>query len=197
MTSITDGTGAGYRGKVNKYNQFEVLSEAVPSEGTQAQRGNGFIIHAECHTAAAAAGGLMMITNNESDYEIEVTRIYIDPHTLTPPDLIITQVFDPTPSNGTDVSSTAVVQKNRGSAIDFDLSVTVSDASSDLTYTGGTQYHAFPAKTMTSQQRNMNSTNILPRGKSILWGWKTRSGANATDGEIVSLSVNVVRREIV
>ena len=196
MSSITDGTGAGYRGKVNKYNQFEVLSESVPSEGTQAQRGNGFIIHAECHTAAASSGGLMIITNNESEYELEVTRIYIDPHTITPSDLIITQVFDATPSGGTDVSSTAVVQKNQGSAVDFDLSVTISDASADLTYSNGTQYHAFPVKTMTGVQRNMNNTNILPRSKSILWGWKTRSGANATDGEIVSLSVNVVRREI-
>lgn len=196
MTSITDGTGAGYKGKVNEFNQVEVYSESVPSEGIQAERGNAFIIHAECHTAAAASGALMSITNNSSEYNLEVTRIYIDPHTITPSDLIITQVFDATLASGTDVSTTAVVQKNRGSAASFDLEVKCSDASADLTYTGGTQYHAFPVKTMTSSQRNMQLTNVLPRNKSITFGWKTRGGGNATDGEIVSLSVNVVRREV-
>lgn len=195
MTRITDGTGNNYAGKVNKFNQFEVVSESIPSEGAQAERGNAFIIHAECHTAAAASGALMSITNNSSEFDVEITRIYIDPHTITPTDLILTQVFDATLSNGTDVSSTAIVQKNRGSAATFDLTIKISDASSDLTYTGGTQYHAFPAKTMTSTQRNMQLTNVIPRNKSVTWGWKTRSGGNATDGEIVSLSVNIVRRE--
>ena len=38
----------------------------------------------------------------------------------------------------------------------------------------------------------MNNTNIIPSGKSITFGWKTRGGGNATDGEIVSLSVNFI-----
>ena len=94
MTSITDGTGTGNKGKVNEFNQFVVLSESVPSEGTQAERGNGFILHGECHTAAASSGAFMSVTNNSSEYDLEVTRIYIDAHTLTPTDLVVTQVFE-------------------------------------------------------------------------------------------------------
>lgn len=195
MSSITDGTGTGYKGKVNQYNQFEVISESVPSEGKQAESGKAFIVHAECHTAAAASGGFMAITNNSSDYDLEITRIYIDPHTITPTDLVCTQVYDPTVASGTDVSSTAIAQKNRGSALSMDATVTISDGSADMTYTGGTQYHAFPIKTMTSSQRNMQLTNIIPRNKTILFGWKTVAGGNATDGEIVSFSVNLVRRD--
>lgn len=193
---IKDGTGKGYDAAVTSLNQLFTYSESIPSEGYQARLGNAFIIHAECHTAAAATGALLAITNNDQNYELEVTRIYIDPHTITPTDLILTQVFEPTLASGTDVSSTAIVQKNRGVADTFDLTVKISDSSADLTYTGGTQYHAFPAKTMTSTQRNMQLTNIIRKNQTILWGWKTRGGGNATDGEIVSLSIDVVRRAV-
>lgn len=194
MTKIQDATGSNDWLKVNGFNQAEVYSESVPSEGIQAERGKAFIVHAECHLAAAAAGGLLSITNNDPSHDVEITRIYVDPHTITPTDLIVTQVFDATLASGTDVSSTAIIQKNRGSVIDFDLTVKISDASADLTYTGGIQYHAFPVTSMTSMQRNMQSTNIIPRNKSITFGWKTRGGGNATDGEIISLSVNMVKR---
>lgn len=193
---IVDGTGKGYAGKINKYNQFHVYSEAVPSEGLQSQSGNAFIIHYECHLAAASSGGLLHILNNEPNYDLEVTRIYIDSHTITPTDLIVTQVFDATIANGVDVSESAIVQKNRGSSNTFNLTITASNASSDMTYTGGTQYHAFPVKTMSQYQRNMNGTNILARNQSILWGFKTVGGGNATDAEIISFSVNLIRREV-
>lgn len=195
MDIIEDGTGSSSKAKVTAMNQLVVQSESIPSEGFQAQQGKAFIIHAECHTSASASGAFLQIKNNDTAYDLEVTRIYIDPHTITPTDLICTQVFDVTESNGTDVSSTAIVQKDRNTAEGFDLTIKISDSSSDLTYTGGTQYHAFPVKDMSPLQRNMNSTNRLPSGKSITWGWKTRDGSNAIDGEIVSFSVNVIKRE--
>lgn len=191
---IEDGSGSNLSAKVNSNQQLETKSESLVSENAAAQRGEAFIVHFECHLAAASSGALMAITNNDQEFDFEVTRIYIDPHTLTPSDLIVTQVFDPTLSNGTDVSSTAVVQKNRGSSETFDLTVKASDSSSDLTISGGTQYHAFPADSRKSSQRNMNGTNILSKGKTICWGWKTSGGGNATDGEIISLSVNIVKR---
>lgn len=193
QTQIIDGTGRGLKAKVNDDNQLIVLSQSVPSEGIQSEKGNSFIIHAECHTAAAASGGFMQITNNEQDFVYEVTRIYIDPQTITPTDLICTQVFDATGTSGTDVSSTAIINKNRGNANNFDLTVVISDSSADLTYSGGEQYHAFPINSRTSSQRNMQLTNIIPKNKSILFGWKTEGGGNATDGEKVSFSVNIVK----
>jgi len=189
---IIDGNGGGKRASVNRYNELLVQAESIPSEASQAERGNSFIIHAECHLSASTSGGLMTFTNNDVNNDIEITRIYIDTHVITPVDLIITQVFDATISNGTDVSSTAVVQKNRGKSNLLDSTVTISDASSDMTYTGGTQYHAFPVKSMTGVQRNMNGTNIIPAGKSITFGFKSAGGA--TDGEIISLSVNTIKR---
>jgi len=191
---LEDGTGTNNAAKVNESNQLEVVSESLVSENAAAQRGESFIIHFECHLAAANSGALMSITNNDQNYDLEVTRIYIDPHTLTPSDLIITQVFDPTLVNGTDISSSAVVQKNRSDNSQFNLTVKASDSSSDLTYTGGTQYHSFPADSRKSSQRNMNGTNILSKNKTIMWGYKTEGGGVATDGEVISLSVNIVKR---
>lgn len=193
---IEDGTGTQNAVKVNDLNQLEVKSESLVSENSAAIKGEAFIIHFECHLAAASSGALLSITNNDADYNLEVTRIYIDPHTLTPNDLVVTQVFDPTLSNGTDVSSTAVVQKNRSSRESFDLTIKASDSSSDLTYTGGTQYHSFPVNSRSSSQRNMNGSNVISKGKTIVWGWKTEGGGNATDAEIISLSVNVVKRKV-
>jgi hypothetical protein len=191
---IIDGTGKQYSGRINKSGQLYVYSESIPSEGAQSERGNSFILHGECHLSANSSGGLMTFTNLEQEYDVEITRIYIDPHTITNTDLIITQVFDAVVSNGADISSTGIVQKNRGSGNVLKASLVISDASSDLTYTGGTQYHAFPVKSMTGLQRNMNSTNILSTNKSITWGFKTVSGSDAVDGQIVSFSVNVIKR---
>lgn len=191
---IEDGKGSGKIAEVNEFNQLSVVAESVPAEGYQAEKGNAFIIHAECHTAASASGGFIHITNNEVDNPIHITRIYIDPHTITPTNLICTQLFEAVAVGGTDVSSTAIVQKNKGSANIYDLTVLASDSGADLTYTGGEQYHAFPIKTMTGIQRNMNETNIIPAGKSVMFGWKTVDGSNAVDGEIVSFSINVVKR---
>ena len=194
MDIIEDGKGKGYKAEVTTNNQLVVQSESIPSEAFQAQNGKAFIIHAECHTAVAASGGLMTILNNDTAYDLEITRIYIDACTLTPSDMIVTQVFDADISNGTDASLTAIVQKNRNTAENFDLTVTVSDASSDMTYTGGTKYHRFAMSSMSSQQRDMRGTNIIPATKSVTFGWLTASGGNATDGEIISLSVNVIKR---
>jgi len=191
---IKDGTGNAYNAKVNSSNQVSVLSESVPSEGVQSRMGNSFIVYAQCHLSASSSGGLLNILNNDPDNNIEVSRIYIDPHTITPPNLIIHQVFDATISNGT-VDTSAIVQKNRGTSTVFNLTVTKSDALSDMTYTSGTTCHSFPVKSMTSTQRNMSQTNIVPSAKSITWGWSTVDGSNAVDGEIISLSINIIKKE--
>ena len=194
MDILEDGRGSGNKAGVTTENQLLVQSESLPSEGFQAQMGKGFIVHAECHTDAAASGGLLLIQNLDTIYDYEITRIYIDPHVITPTDLIITQAFEPSVSNGSDVSSTAIVQKNRNTAEDFNLMIKISDGSSNLTYTGGNQYHSFPAKSMTSVQRDMKGTNIVPANKAMVFGWKTAGGGNATDGEVVSFSVNLIKR---
>ena len=194
MDILEDGKGSGYKAQVTELNQLVVQAESIPSEGYKAQLERSYIIHAECHLAAASSGGLLHITNNDTANDLEVTRIYIDACVLTPSDIIVTQNFDATATNGTDVSSTAVVQKNRNTQASFDLTVKVSDASSDLTLSDGTQYHRFAMSSKQSQQRNMNGTNIIPANSSISWGWLTAGGGNATDGEIISLSVNVIKR---
>jgi hypothetical protein len=190
---LDDGTGSGNKAKVDDDKRLLVYAKTEPVEAVASEEGNSFIIHAECHTAASAGGGLLYVMNNETDYDLDITRIFIDGHTITPTDLICMQIFDATISNGTDVSSTAIINKNRGSANSFNLTVKISDGSSDMTYTGGTKYHSYPIKTMVSNFRDMAGTNIIPRNKSILFAFKRVSGGNATDGEIISISMNIVR----
>jgi len=195
--TIIDGQGKGYLAGVSSENRLLSDSKSRPSEEVEAQNSRAFILHGECHTAAAASGGLLYFTNTSSVNDVVVTRIYIDPCTITPTDLIITQVRTPaTTANGTDISSTGIVQKNYGTANSTIGTLVISDSSSDMTYTGGSQYHAFPAKTMTSLTRDMKGTNVITPNTTILLGWKTASGSNATDGEIVSLSINCFTRAI-
>jgi len=49
---------------------------------------------------------------------------------------------------------------------------------------------------MDSKTRDMKGTNIVTPNKTIAWGWKTRAGGNAADGEIVSMSVNCFKRDV-
>lgn len=194
--TIENGVGDGKKAEVNAFNQLLTLAEAVPSEGVQGQRGRAFIISARTDLAATASGGLMHILNNDAENDLEITRIYTYGHTLTPTDLIITQVFDPNITNGTDVSSTAIVNKNRGFSTPFDLTVTISDSASDMTYTGGTVFHEYPLTSMSTSSRNMNGTNIIPAGKSMLFGFFTSGGGAATNGENVFFAVNCIKRKI-
>jgi hypothetical protein len=193
MNTIKDGTGSGNLAKVDDKNRLYTYSVTEPTEQVEAENGLSFIIHKECHTAASTGGGLLYIKNNDSDYDMVIKRIFIDSHTITSEDLICVQVFDATISNGTDISTTALINKNRGSSKTFDLTVKCSDSSSDITYTGGTQYHSYPIKTMTQYFRDMAGTIVIPAGKSILFGFKRVGGGSATDGQIISFSVNIIK----
>ena len=193
MTRIFDGTGTEHSAKVDKDGKLHVDSVIRSSEGEEAKKGNAFILHAECHLAAAASGGFLYFTNNEPDYDIVVTRIYIDAGTLTT-GVKVRQIKNPaTVSNGTDISATGIIQKNFESHITLDASLVVSDGASDMTYTGGEQYHAFSLSTLQSQQRNMNETNIIGPGKTMLFGWSALTGS-CTNAETVSFSINVIKR---
>ncbi len=194
MDIIKDGSGKGYLAGVTSENRLATESKSRPSEEVEAKSGFAYILHGECHTATAASGGLMYFTNTSTNREVVITRCYFDPHTITPADLIITQVRKPAVSNGTDISLTGIVQKNFGIAHTTIGQLVISDGSSNITYTGGDKFHSFGAKSMTSIQRDMKGTNIIAPNTTILWGWKTASGNNATNAEIVSLSINCFTR---
>lgn len=194
--SIRSGDG-GDIAKVDSNNRLHTEAKARQSEEVEAQAERAFILHGECHTAAAASGGLMYFTNTSAIVDVVITRIYVDAHVLTPTDLIITQIRKPTTVlNGTDISAMGKIQKNFRSNALLDGTLVISDGSSDMTFTGGERYHSFPVQNMTTKFRHMRGTNIIVPNTTILWGWKTHAGGNATDGEIVSLSVNCFTRTI-
>jgi hypothetical protein len=194
MNTIEDGSGSGYRAQVNSNNRLAVQSESIVGENIAARRGEAFIAHGECHLSAAASGGLLLLTNNSTSVDLEITRIYIDPHTITTTDLIITQFLNPTTTTGgTDISTTGLIQKNENYFDGLTATLKISDGASDLTYTGGSKYHSFPVSSMTPQQRNMNGTNVIAPNGSILFGFKTVGGGNAVDGQIISFSINFVQ----
>jgi hypothetical protein len=178
-----------------------VDSKSRPSEEVEAVTGDAFIFHAECHLAAAASGGLLYFKNTSDTKEVVVTRIYVDAQVITPTDLIVTQVKAPaTVSGGTDISGATdqgKVQKNYGKGKNITGTLVISDGSSDMTFTGGQRYHSIPIKTMTSvSERDMKGTNVIAPNTIILLGWKTVGGGNATNGEIIGISMNCFIRDI-
>lgn len=191
---LEDGKGSGIKAEVTAQNRLQVNARAEPSEESESVVGRAFILHAECYTSASTGGGLLYVKNNDTTFDMHVTRIYIDPFTLTDTDLRCLQIFDPTLSaTGTDITSTGIVQKNRGFADTFDLTLYQADASNAITYTGGTKYHNFALTSRTPQQRNMQGTNIVPAGKAILWAFTREGGGTATDNQIISFSVNITK----
>ena len=178
---------------VDNFGHLLGTSVGLEAEGFYALSGQAFIIHAECHLSASAAGGFLSIKIDESDRVFVITRIFADAHTLTTP-LAILQVKEPaTTTGGTGIStstSVGITNKNYTKGTVLSATITQSDGSSDLTYTGGQTYHSFPLASGETQSRDMKSTNILGKNDTILFGWKTLSGGNATNGEIVSISVN-------
>ncbi len=192
-----EGSRVARFAEVNEAFRLLVESQSRPTVEVLSESGDSYAIHAECHTAATAAGGLLAITNDSNDFDVFIERIYFDGQVITPTDLLVLQVKEPaTITGGTDITGSltvGVTQKNYGSGKNLSSVLTVlqSDGASDITYTGGQQYHAFGIKTMESKLRDMRGTNIITAGKSILWGYKTVGGGAATDGEKVSLTVNI------
>jgi len=191
-TFIEDGKGAGNIAEVDNKQRLLVKSSSFVGEEVEAKEGNSFVLHGECHVAAATNGALFYFKNTSSTFNVFITRILIDGHSLTD-DFIIRQVFDPTRSNGT---STTAVNKNRGSGKTLVGDFFISDGSSDMTFTGGTQYHAFPIKTLTTDVRDMQGSNILTPNTAVGFNWATVDGANAVNGEIISISMNIYLEEI-
>jgi len=183
---------SGYIAKVDANHRLFVDSKSFFSEEVAAQLGNAYIWHGVCHLAASTTGALMAFTSTDSEYAYAITRIYIDAQSLSD-DIIIYQVKNPTLSGGTDVSTTGIVNKNYSSGRTQLGTLKISDGSADLTYTGGTDYHAFVLQSKASTQRNMLGTNILANGDVICWGWATLDGGNAVDGEKIAFSVNGYR----
>ncbi len=178
-------------------NRLKVQSKSRPSEEVEAASGEAFILHGVCRTAAAAAGGLWHFKNTSTTHEFVVTRIYIYPQTLTDADLLVTQVKDPTiDAAGTDVSDACMVQKNFGSGRVLTGALTISDASADMTFTGGTDYHEFSLISRTMNSRNMQGTNVITPQKSLGFAFKLEDGSAAVGDQIITISLNGYARAV-
>lgn len=186
---IRDGTGSGLMAKVEEGNRLKVASKTSFAEEIAAQNDRAFIFHARCHLKAGTNGGFFAIKNTSPDQKIAISRIYIDAHSLTD-DIIVEQIQNPTTSGGTDISSTGIVNKNYTSARQMSAQLIISDGSADMTFTGGSPYHAFPVQSLKQYSRDMKGTNLLGQNDIFLFGWETVDGGNAVDGEVISFSVN-------
>jgi hypothetical protein len=138
----------------------------------------------------------MAIKNTSADVKIAISRIYIDAHSLSD-SLIVEQIKNPTITGGTDISSTGIINKNYASSRDMTAILTVSDSISDMTFTGGLPYHAFPVESLKQYGRDMKGTNLLGQNDILVFGWETVDAGNAVNGEIVSFSVNVYEIPVV
>jgi hypothetical protein len=192
---IEDGTGGAWKAKVDNDFHLHTKSVSATTEESAAESGEAFILHARCHLAGAASGGLLYFKNLSSDFHYHITRSYWDSHTLTNNTLVCTVVKEPaTVVSGTDITTTGIINKNYGSPITLDATLVQSDGAADLTFTGGEEYHSFALPTRDTQVRELRGTNIVTPNKTILFGWE--STGNSTDGDIVSLSINMFRSPI-
>jgi len=175
-----------------------VESKSFSGEEQAAHDGDAYIFHSRSHLAAATSGALLYLKNTSSDTSIHITRMYIDAiGTLTPTDLILTQVINPTTVTGgttisANTSAAGIVQKDTASVnalLSSGITMKVSDGSSNITFTGGDYFHAYNLLTDgVSTQRNMNGTNVIGPGGEWMIGWE--SAGTATDAELISLSIN-------
>lgn len=183
---IEDGLGHGRLAAVTPGNALSV--ESTSGEERAIFDGHAFVLSGECHLAAATDGGLFVFTNDSTEFDVFITRIFFDAHVLTT-NIFVKEVFDATVSNGTDISSTGIINKHRGSGFIVDGTLIISDGASDMTFTGGTQFASFPLLSLTGSLRDMKGTIRLTKSTSLLFGWEAISGS-ATNGEIISVSAN-------
>ena len=200
MGMIYDGTGTNLRAAVKSdevVNRLQVSSESIPYEGARAVSGRSGIIHGVCYFGASSSGGLLSIENTSTTRNIVLTRLYFDAHVLAAPVQIVQVKAPATITGGEDTTTTSRVQKNYGSQVSHAMVVTQATSGNTMSYTGGEEYHNFSMSSLQSQNRNMNSTNIIPPGTKVIWGFYTsRVGAHNMGGtESISLSLNYISVE--
>ena len=142
----------------------------------------------------------MYIKNTSQDLDFHITRIYIDAQTLAVDDLLITQTINPTTvTSGTDVTTSAVVQKNTAKNNNFANTgsiIKISDGSADCVITGGDKFHEFSIDSREKVERNMKGTNVIGPGGEWSIGYKREGGGDATDANKISISVNGYADEV-
>lgn len=185
--SIRNGVGNSDLAKVDNNNRLHTLANVIGSELAASKVGLSFIAHGRCHLAAAASGAFCAIQNTSTTHDLYITRIYLDGHTLTD-DIVITQSKNPTVSSGSVVT---IVNKDFGEAKLAEATFTISNSSADLTLTGGTDYHAFVIRTLSSEMRDMRASNLLKQDDIIGWKWETIDAGSAVNAEIISFSINM------
>lgn len=189
MSQVIKSGSSGNILIINNEGQLLGRVRSASSEEHRSDGGQSFILSAECHLSASINGGLMAFKNTDPSDHVHITRLYFDSLTAND-DIIIYQVKNPTISNGTNVSTTNIINKNFENNRTLSGVLTVSDASSDLTYTGGSKYHSFVLEAKKSRMRDMMGTNVLGNNNMVLFGWATLDGANAVDGDKISISLN-------
>jgi len=194
--TIADGQGKYGDMGVDIDQRGLVQSKSRPSEEVEAEAGRSFILSGVCRTAAATGGGFLHFKNTSTTHDVIITRIYVDPQTLTDDDLLVYQVLNPTiNAAGSDISTSGIIQKNTGSGNTLAGILTISDASADMTFTGGSEYHRYSLISRTSTSRNMMGTNVITPQKSIGLAWELEDGSAAVDDQIVGICVNLYVRE--
>lgn len=196
MTEITGRTRKGglktWAFRQNGLGRVEAVSRT--SEENASDEGDAYIFHGVCRTAAATEGILMHIKNTSSDEQIHMTRLFIDPQTLTDADMLITIWFSPTTTTGgTDITTTGILQKNSSANNSLAASgaiLKISDASSDMTFTGGNKFHEIPVNSRTPIPLDVKGTNIIGPGGEWFVGWKLEDGSAAVGDQIIGLSLN-------
>lgn len=202
MTEITGRTSKGglktwlFRGT----GLARVESESFSAEEMAAENGNAYLFHGVCRTATAATGVLMYIKNTFTDKDLVVGRIFIDPRTLTDADMLINILINPTTvTAGTDTTTTGVVQKNSGKVNALAVAGTtlkVSDASSDMTFTGGVESHSIPIVSRTTLPRDLGDTNVIGPGQEWVIAFALEDGSATVTDQIISISVNAYIRDV-
>ncbi len=203
MAEITLRTSKGgiktWLGRANGRAQVEAVSYFA--EEAAGEDGDAYIFHGECRTDAAAAGALMYIKNTSSTKNIRIGRLYFDPQTLTDADLLVTQWITPTTTTGgTDITTSGIIQKKTSAPnalASTGCILKISDASSDMTFTGGSRFHTFPLNSRTSSQRDMKGTNIVGPGGEWFLGYKLEDGSSAVGDQIIGISINCYIEEAI
>lgn len=191
--TVEDGTGTGRTVAVDTTNRILTRSVIQDAEEAAAIEGEAYTIRGTCHTAAASSGAFLAFTNLSSNYDHIVTEITVAAQTLTPTNLLVNTIKEPTTSGGSDVSTTNSVNIKFDSGIALEDQVLISDANADLTYTNGTKISQRPLDSRSIVTFEIPSTAIVTPNTTFLVGWETEDGTNATDGEKVDVSLTIYR----
>lgn len=184
---IIDGSGSGYRAKVDKHKRLHVDAITFGRSEQEVELGNGYSVNTGTFSLTSANKSACLYMKNDEDFDMVLTiMVYIFGNSNANGDCLVDVLKNPT--TGTIISGAvdaemAGVNRNFGSSFSLNATTLIYKGAEGNTFTDGTKVISSIVQTP-SRTPIIIGDIVLPKGSSIGFDVTPPTGNTAMDVQL-------------